>query len=68
MKIDLQSIITCPECGYKKEEEKPTGARQLYYICGNCLAILKTNSSDCCVFCSYGTVPCSTVKEYKKCS
>jgi len=67
MKIELKSIITCPECGHKKEEEMPTGDCQLFYVCENCLAILEPKSSDCCVFCSYGTAPCPTVQEYNKC-
>jgi len=67
MKVDLKSIITCPECGHKNEEEMPTGDYQLFYVCGNCLAILKPKLSDCCVFCSYGTAPCPTVQEYNKC-
>lgn len=67
MKIEQKSIITCPECGHKEEEEMSSGDCQSFYICENCLAILKPKSSDCCVFGSYGTAPCSAVQEYNKC-
>ena len=33
MDIELISIITCPKCGHKKEEEMPTNACQFFYVC-----------------------------------
>ena len=54
-KILLQSMITCPKCGFKKEEVMPTNA---FYICTNCNEWLKPKEGDCCVFCSYGSVVC----------
>ena len=36
MEIKLQSIITCPKCGHKKEETMPVDACQYFYECGNC--------------------------------
>ena len=56
--INLESIITCPECGHKEKEKMPTDACQWYYDCKACGALLKPLKGDCCVFCSYGTVPC----------
>ena len=53
MGVVLQSIISCPQCGYQKEEEMPTGACQFFYECKNCSVILKPKKGDCCVFCSY---------------
>ncbi|MFX8953763.1 GDCCVxC domain-containing (seleno)protein, partial [Acinetobacter baumannii] len=29
--IILQSVITCPNCGHKKEETMPTDACQFFY-------------------------------------
>ena len=58
MEIKLQSVITCPNCGYKKEETMPTDACQYFYECENCKKRLKPLQGDCCVYCSYGTVPC----------
>ncbi|HEV2833204.1 MAG TPA: GDCCVxC domain-containing (seleno)protein [Hanamia sp.] len=65
--IKLQSIITCAECGFQKEETMPIDACQYFYKCTNCGTILKAEQGDCCVFCSYGTVPCPPVQEKKTC-
>lgn len=35
-KILLQSMITCPKCGFKKEEVMPTNACMRFYTCINC--------------------------------
>lgn len=67
MEIILLSEITCPNCGYKKTEEMPTNACQYFYECENCKQVIKPNQGDCCVFCSYGTVPCPPIQENKKC-
>lgn len=65
--IILQSIITCPQCGYKKEEKMPTDACQYFYECENCNTRINPKEGDCCVFCSYGTVPCPPIQENKNC-
>ena len=54
--LQLSSIITCPECGFSKEETMPTDSCLVYYECSNCSKILKPKKGDCCVFCSYGSV------------
>jgi len=59
----LESEITCPKCGYKKMETMPIDACQWFYECENCGAILKPKKGDCCVFCSYGTVPCPPMQQ-----
>ena len=61
--IILQSTITCPECGHKETETMPTDACQWFYECKGCAALLKPKPGDCCVFCSYGTVPCPPVQQ-----
>ena len=61
------SIITCPECGFKKEKIMPVDSCLFFYECEYCKTILKPKEGDCCVFCSYGSVPCPSVKEDKKC-
>jgi hypothetical protein len=66
-KIELQSIITCPECGYKKEETMPTDACTFFYQCKSCKTRLKPNPGDCCVYCSYGTVKCPPIQMDKSC-
>ncbi len=67
MKIELESIITCPECGHSEKEIMPTNACQFFYECKGCGTILKPKQGDCCVYCSYGTVPCPPVQENRKC-
>jgi hypothetical protein len=54
----LRSTITCPACEHQAIEEMPTDACQFYYECRRCGALLKPNAGDCCVFCSFGSVPC----------
>jgi hypothetical protein len=54
----LKSILTCPHCGFQKEETMPTDSCQFFYECTNCHATLKPKKGDCCVFCSYGSVKC----------
>lgn len=62
-KTILQSVIICPHCGYEKEGTMPTDACQYFYECENCKSILRPKKGHCCVFCSYGTVPCPPVQE-----
>lgn len=63
----LQSTITCPECGHKKEETMPTNACQYFYECENCKKVLKPTDGDCCVYCSYGTVACPPIQLEQDC-
>ena len=63
MRIELRYIITCPECGHQKEEEMPVDACQFFYECEKCKTILKPKKGDCCVYCSYGSVPCPPIQE-----
>ena len=59
---ELLSAITCPECGSVKTETMPTNACQFFYDCSGCGAVLRPLAGDCCVFCSYGTVPCPPIQ------
>jgi hypothetical protein len=34
----------------------------LFYVCKGCEEKLKPLPGDCCVFCSYGSVPCPPVQ------
>ena len=58
----LQSVLTCPLCGYASVETMPTDACLWFHECAACHALLKPKPGDCCVFCSYGTVPCPPVQ------
>ena len=65
--VILQSVITCPNCGQHAEETMPTNACLFFYECSRCGATLKPKTGDCCVFCSYGSVPCPPVQTGSLC-
>ena len=58
----LISTIRCPLCGHEREETMPTDACQWFYDCQGCGAVLRPKQGDCCVFCSYGDVPCPPIQ------
>ena len=60
---DRQSTITCPRCGHAETDTMPTDACQFFYDCKGCGVLLRPKEGDCCVFCSYGSVPCPPVQE-----
>ena len=64
---ELQSMITCPQCGFQKTETMPTDACQFFYECENCHAVLRPKPGDCCVYCSYGTVKCPSMQSGAGC-
>nr|WP_274594844.1 GDCCVxC domain-containing (seleno)protein [Parasedimentitalea marina] len=45
----------------------PTDSCQWFYDCTKCGAVLKPLPGDCCVFCSYGTVPCPPIQQGDSC-
>jgi len=65
--LSIQSVITCPHCGYKKEELMPEDACVFYYECENCKSILKPRPGDCCVYCSFGSMKCPPMQEGNNC-
>ncbi|MGI3187450.1 GDCCVxC domain-containing (seleno)protein [Nioella aestuarii] len=65
--IQLSSELTCPECGHVSAEQMPTDACQWFYQCSGCGAVLKPLPGDCCVYCSYGTVPCPPIQAGTPC-
>lgn len=60
--VILTSVLTCPHCGTQEEEPMPTDACQVFYECKACGALLRPLQGDCCVFCSYGSVPCPPIQ------
>lgn len=60
--VILTTVFTCPECGHVKTAEMPTNACQWFYKCEGCHAVLRPKAGDCCVFCSYGSVPCPPIQ------
>lgn len=65
--VSLESILTCPECGFARSEIMPTDACQYYYECSNCQTLLRPKAGDCCVFCSYGSVKCPPIQAQRSC-
>lgn len=63
----LESVLTCPHCGYTKQEIMPVDACQFYYECTGCKALLRPRAGDCCVFCSFGSVKCPPVQARSGC-
>ncbi|OWT65586.1 GDCCVxC domain-containing (seleno)protein [Candidimonas nitroreducens] len=63
----LGSVITCPHCGHRQREIMPADACQFFYECPKCNTLLRPKPGDCCVFCSYGSMPCPPVQQQKSC-
>ena len=64
---ELESVLTCPECGHAKRECMPTDTCQFFYECERCHAVLRPKPGACCVFCSYGSVNCPPVQLDRGC-
>ena len=58
MELTNDSVVTCPSCGTRTPVEMPTDACQFFWQCPECNQRLRPHDGDCCVFCSYGSVPC----------
>jgi hypothetical protein len=57
-----ESVLVCPQCGHAAVESMPTDGSIHFYKCEACSAVLQPLAGDCCVFCSYGTVPCPSAQ------
>jgi transposase-like protein len=65
--MQLQSTLTCPKCGHQKQETMPENACVVSYECEACGSTLRPLGTDCCVFCSFGSVSCPPVQAQGKC-
>src|SRR5271166_378167 len=61
--VIAESTINCPNCGTSKTETMPTDACQFFYDCTGCGTLLRPKPGDCCVFCSFGSVPCAPIQK-----
>ena len=68
IKVKIKTIITCPYCSHKKTEVMPINFCQFFYNCVACKKLIKPIKGDCCVFCSYGSIPCPPVQQDICCS
>jgi hypothetical protein len=58
----LSSRLRCPVCGHEELLTMPTDACLFFLACAACAVVLRPKAGDCCVFCSYGSVPCPPVQ------
>ena len=65
--ITLASELRCPECGFVELLEMPTDACAFFHECGSCHVVVRAKPGDCCVFCSYGSVPCPPMQSGDGC-
>ena len=65
--VILESVLTCPYCGHSWQKTMPTDACQFYDECPACHALLRPKPGDCCVFCSFGSVPCPPIQQQRGC-
>jgi hypothetical protein len=65
--VILISTLTCPHCGSKSTETMPVNACIYFHDCQGCGALLRPRPGDCCVFCSYGSVPCPPIQAQTDC-
>ncbi|XIA62601.1 GDCCVxC domain-containing (seleno)protein [Bradyrhizobium sp. TZ2] len=61
--MQLESTLTCPQCRHQVVEQMPTDACRFFYDCAGCGVRLRPLTGDCCVFCSYGSVPCPPIQK-----
>jgi hypothetical protein len=57
------STLTCPECAGASEKQMATDSCEVVYLCRHCATMLRPKPGDCCVYCSFGTVPCPPIQE-----
>lgn len=61
--IETTSRITCPCCYYVSAVIMPADTCTFFYHCPECKTRLRPTPGDCCVFCSYGSIPCPPVQQ-----
>jgi rubredoxin len=62
MEIINRAVLTCPHCGYQYEKTMPDDQCVFFEECPNCHTVYRPKEGDCCVFCSYGNVPCPPIQ------
>jgi hypothetical protein len=63
--IIITTVICCPVCKFKSELRMIPNESKVFHFCEECGAKLKPRPGDCCVYKSFGTVPCVSVQEGK---
>jgi len=65
--IELRSTLVCPHCAHRSVETMPVDACIYFHECAGCGVLLQPKAGDCCVFCSYGSVPCPPIQADSGC-
>lgn len=65
--LNMTCQLTCPACGHVAVETMPADACIYFYDCRGCRTVLRPKAGDCCVFCSYGSVPCPPLQAAQAC-
>ena len=58
----LESTLRCPACGHTEVLTMPENACVAVHDCAHCGGTVRPKAGDCCVFCSYGSVPCPPIQ------
>ena len=61
-----QSELTCPSCSFVELVTMPEDACIYFHECTFCGVLIRPKSGDCCVLCSYGSVPCPVRQEEER--
>ena len=62
----LHSTLQCPSCGKEEELTMPEDACVVMRPCSECGRMMRAQAGDCCVFCSYGSVPCPATRQQRR--
>jgi DNA-directed RNA polymerase subunit RPC12/RpoP len=62
MHLITESVLTCPYCGAAHLEQMEADSCRMFYKCSRCGEMIRPLPGDCCVYCSYGTVPCPPIQ------
>ena len=65
--LKLLSELTCPHCQFKVTLIMPTDACQWFYEYTQSHKLLEPLKGDCCVFCSYASIPCPSIQIGNSC-
>ena len=65
--VRLRSSLHCPYCGKEEELTMPENACVIMRPCSGCGRMMRAQPGDCCVFCSYGSLPCPPVQQHRRC-
>jgi hypothetical protein len=58
------STLTCPHCHRRSHDQMPSNASVYFYYCLRCNQRIKPKPGTCCVYCSYGDIPCPPVQRH----